>query len=88
MLAQKNFWGVQEIVLIECVSAEIPPYPDTTHDTDEELQEQKREQSRKLRALVLKNMVHGPCGNESGASHRVGTKRRVYTSFKIVSWSA
>ena len=54
--------GAQQVD--EIVSAEIPPHPDTIHDTDPELQLQKREQATKLRALVLKNMVHGPCGKE------------------------
>ncbi len=48
----------------EIVSAEIPPHPETIHDDDPDLQQKKRSQVQKLRELVLKNMVHGPCGQE------------------------
>ena len=48
----------------EIVSAEIPPYPNSIHEEDPDVQQEKREQARRLRELVLKNMVHGPCGTE------------------------
>merc|ERR1712082_11685 len=48
----------------EIVSAEIPPHPNSIHDEDPDVQQEKREQARRLRELVLKNMVHGPCGTE------------------------
>ena len=49
----------------EIVSAEIPPHPNTIFDQNEEKQQEKREQAKRLRELVLKNMVHGPCGKEN-----------------------
>ena len=48
----------------EIVSAEIPPHPDSIHDPDPDVQQQKRDQAQKLRTLVLRNMVHGPCGRD------------------------
>ena len=48
----------------QIVSAEIPPNPNTITDPNHELQRKKRDQAQKLRDLVLKNMVHGPCGTE------------------------
>ena len=46
------------------VCAEIPPHPLSIIDTDEEKQTRKRDQAERLRNIVLKNMVHGPCGKE------------------------
>ena len=46
------------------VSAEIPPHPETITDPDPERQRVKIEQAKRLRDLVLKHMVHGPCGKE------------------------
>ena len=37
------------------ISAELPPDPET-------LSEEAREQARRLEEYVLKNMIHGPCG--------------------------
>ena len=48
----------------QIVSAEIPPSPKDMTDPDPEVQQQKRDQARKLQELVLRNMVHGPCGAE------------------------
>lgn len=42
--------------------AEIPPHLDSITDLYAEVQEQKRKQARRLRVLLLKHMVHGPCG--------------------------
>ena len=46
----------------QVVSAEIPPHPNFLEDPDTEIQQKKRDQADRLRAIVLKNMVHGPCG--------------------------
>ena len=46
------------------VSAEIPPHASTINDPDPDVQQRKREQADKLRTLVLKHMVHGPCGRQ------------------------
>ena len=48
----------------QIVSAEIPPKPESIHDDDSDIQQQKREQAQRLRELVLRNMVHGPCGTK------------------------
>ena len=48
----------------QIVSAEIPQSPESITDLDSAVQQQKRDQARKLQELVLKNMVHGPCGAE------------------------
>ena len=47
------------------MSAEIPPHPKTIFDDCPEKQKKKRDQAQRLRELVLKNMVHGPCGKEN-----------------------
>ena len=48
----------------QIVKAEIPPHYESINDPNPRKQEQKRAQALILRALVLKNMVHGPCGKE------------------------
>ena len=48
----------------QIVSAEIPPHPNSIQDDDPYVQQQKREPAQKLRALILKHMVHGPCGKD------------------------
>ena len=48
----------------EMVSAEIPPHPEAITDPDPERQRVKRKQAKRSRDLVLKHMVHGPCGKE------------------------
>ena len=48
----------------QIVKAEIPPHFETIHDPNPRKQEQKREQALMLRSLVLKHMVHGPCGKD------------------------
>ena len=52
----------QQIDQIVC--AEIPPNPEDIIDIDPETQQVKRRQAERLRDIVLKNMVHGPCGKE------------------------
>ena len=39
------------------VSAELPPDPEETNDSDE------REQRRRLQDIIFSNMIHGPCGS-------------------------
>ena len=46
------------------VCAEIPPHPLIIEDPNEEEQTRKRDQAERLRNIVLKIMVHGPCGKE------------------------
>ena len=46
------------------MSAETPPHPSAIHDPDPDTQQKKSDQAEKLRVLVLKNMVHGPCGKD------------------------
>ena len=46
------------------VVAEIPPHHETIFDNDPDIQLKKREQVKRLRELVLGNMVHGPCGKD------------------------
>ena len=48
----------------QIVSAEIPPHPNTIFDEDPQKQQNKREQAQRLGDLVLKHMVHDPCGSE------------------------
>ena len=50
--------------LDQIVSAEIPPHPDTITDENPEKQEIKRAPAKRLRELVLKHMIHGPCGKK------------------------
>ena len=57
--AIKSAQQVDEIVI-----AEIPQSPESITDPDPEVQQQKRDPARKLQELVLRNMVHGPCGAE------------------------
>ena len=42
------------------ISAEIPPDPAMFPEGSEQ-----RDQAERLQTIVLKNMVHGPCGNEN-----------------------
>ena len=46
--------GVESVI-----TAELPPSPDTTEDPE------KKEQRSRLEEIVLRNMVHGPCGAEN-----------------------
>ena len=55
------------------VCAEIPPHPLSIVDADEDKQKLKRDQAERLRNIVLKNMVHGPCGKENRMHHACTT---------------
>ena len=46
------------------MSAELPPHPSSIFDDDDDKQKAKRDQVKRLRDIVCKWMVHGPCGVE------------------------
>ena len=48
----------------QIVCSEIPPLPETIFDDNPNIQQDKRDQAQILLDLVLKNMVHGPCGKD------------------------
>ena len=47
------------------VSAEIPSHEDTIHHPNIEIQNERRAQRKRLREIVTKNMIHGPCQRNS-----------------------
>ena len=46
------------------VSSELPPHPTSILDEDEDKQRARRDQVKRLRDIVCKWMIHGPCGEE------------------------